>query len=80
MVDLDAVDAQDAVAGLQPGDTILRIDGREVAQLEQFYKTLWSGSDAEREVTLEIERDGAAQTLKVQAVDRAKTLRRAQGI
>jgi len=68
------------VAGLQPGDTIVRIDGREVAELEQFYKTLWSGSAAEREVTLDIQRDGTAQTLKVQSVDRAKTLRRAQGI
>jgi hypothetical protein len=36
---------------------------------------------AEREVRLEIKRgDAAPQTLKVQAVDRMKTLRHAQGI
>ncbi len=68
------------VAGLQPGDRILRIDGVAVAQLDQLWKRLWSGGRAEREVTLDIERDGEAQTLKLQSVDRAKTLRHAQGI
>lgn len=68
------------VAGLQAGDRILRIDGAAVARLEELWKRLWTGASAEREVRLEIERDGQRQTLSVQTVDRAKTLRRAQGI
>ncbi len=68
------------VAGLEPGDFIVRIDGTAVWRLEQFYKALWQGPGAEREVTLDIRREGRPQTLKVQAVDRAKTLRHAEGI
>ncbi|MBL8353231.1 MAG: serine protease [Delftia acidovorans] len=68
------------VAGLQQGDRILRIDGIPVDALDKLWKTLWSGGAAEREVTLEIERDDAVQTLKLYSVDRMKTLRRAEGI
>ena len=73
-------DSPGEVAGLEAGDVILRIDGQPVARLEQFYKSLWNGPSAEREVTLEIRRDGQVRTLRVQSVDRAKTLRRAQGV
>jgi S1-C subfamily serine protease len=66
-------------AGLRPGDHIVRIDGVAVNDLESFYKALWQ-RDAEREVTLDIRRAGNAQTLKVQAMDRMKTLRRPEGV
>jgi serine protease Do len=68
------------VAGLEVGDRIERIDGVEVKALEPLWKALWAGGLAEREVTLEIVRGGARQTVHVQSVDRMKTLRRAQGI
>jgi serine protease Do len=68
------------VAGLEPGDRIVRIDGTEVKALEVLWKTLWAGGAPEREVTLEIVRGGQPQTLKLQSVDRMKTLKSAQGI
>lgn len=68
------------VAGLQAGDRILRIDGTAVARLDELWKRLWAGTAPEREVRLEILRDGQKQELRVFAVDRAKTLRRAQGV
>jgi serine protease Do len=68
------------VAGLQPGDRILRIDGQEVKALGGLWQSLWRGGPAEREVTLDIQRDSESLTLKVFSVDRQKTLRRAQGI
>jgi serine protease Do len=68
------------VAGLEPGDRIVRIDGTEVKALEVLWKTLWAGGAPEREVTLEIVRGGKPQTLKLQSVDRMKTLKSAQGI
>ncbi len=68
------------VAGLQAGDRILRIDGVAVDKLETLWKRLWSGDRAERAVELEIERAGRREAVTVQAVDRAYTLRRAQGI
>lgn len=67
------------VAGLQPGDSILRVDGSEVHALEALWKALWLGA-AEREVVLDIQRDGAAQTVKVFSVDRSATIKRPQGI
>lgn len=68
------------VAGLQPGDRIVRIDGVAVSALDQLWKTLWSGGAPEREVTLEIQRGDQAETLKLYSVDRAKTLKRIQGV
>ena len=67
------------VAGLQPGDNIVRVDGTEVHALEALWKALWFGA-AEREVVLDILRDGSAQTVKVFSVDRSSTIKRPQGI
>ena len=72
-------DSPAEVAGLQPGDRILRVDGLTVGSLAALWKALWAGA-AERPVQLEIERGDAAQTLTVHTVDRARTLRRAEGI
>ena len=68
------------VAGLEVGDRILRIDGVAVERLDQLWKTLWSGNAAERAVRLDIQRGVEALTINVQAIDRAKALRRPQGI
>ncbi len=68
------------VAGLQAGDRILRIDGETVGSLDQLWTTLWRQGPAEREVNLEIEREGKNETVKVFTVERAKTLRRSQGV
>ena len=73
-------DSPAEVAGLEPGDRIVRIDGTEVKALEVLWKTLWAGGAPEREVTLDIVRKGQEQTLKLQSVDRMKTLKSAQGI
>ncbi len=68
------------VAGLQAGDSILRIDGTEVRALAALWQSLWAGGAPEREVSLDIERDQQRQTIKVFSVDRAKTLKRPEGI
>jgi S1-C subfamily serine protease len=68
------------VAGLQPGDRIVRIDGAEVSGLEVLWKTLWRSERPERDVTLDIQRGEQAQTVQVHAVDRMKTLRHPRGI
>ena len=67
-------------AGLQPGDRILRIDGKVVSTLERFYRQLWRDAPPERDVTLDITRDEEKQSVIVHAKDRMKTLRRAKGI
>lgn len=68
------------VAGLRPGDRIRHLDGKRVGTLAQLWQTLWADPRSERAVELEIDRDGRPMTITVQAVDREKTLRRAQGI
>jgi len=68
------------VAGLQTGDRILRIDGEAVRSLDQLWTTLWRSGPPEREVKLDIQREGKNETVKVFTVERAKTLKRAQGV
>lgn len=68
------------VAGLLAGDRITHIDGSRVGALADLYQALWSGGVPERKVTLEILREGRPQTIVVQTVDRAKTLRRSEGV
>lgn len=68
------------VAGVLPGDRIVKIDGVEVTRLAELWTTLWRQPQAEREVSLEIQREGQSRTLKVFSVDRAMTLRRPQGV
>lgn len=68
------------VAGLAPGDTIERIDGTAVITLEGLYKTLWSGGPAERDVQLDLLRDGRQLSVTVSTVDRRKTFARPRGI
>ena len=68
------------VAGLQAGDRILRIDDTAVRSLDQLWTTLWRNGPAEREVKLEIQREGKNETVKVFTVERAKTLKRSQGV
>ena len=75
-----ADDSPADVAGLQVGDRITRLDGVKVAALAQLWKALWADARPERAVELEIERGGRPMTITVQAVDRAWTMKRAQGI
>jgi serine protease Do len=73
-------DSPAEAAGALPGDHILRIDDTPVSDLERFYKTLWRGSEPEREIMLQVSRGGGEKTLRVRATDRMKTLRQAKGI
>ena len=73
-------DSPSELAGLMPGDRILRLDGVEVTDLESLYKALWRNEVAEREVRLEIRRAGVERTLGVRTQDRMKTLSKPQGI
>jgi S1-C subfamily serine protease len=68
------------VADLRAGDAIVAIDGTAVTELAVLWKTLWAGGRPEREVTLSIVRGGESLSVKVQSVDRMKTLRRSQGV
>jgi S1-C subfamily serine protease len=66
-------------AGLQPGDVISRIDGAEVGELSDLYHLLWAGA-SERDVRLDILREGQARSVMVHTMDRMQTLHRARGI
>lgn len=68
------------VAGLEVGDQIISLDGQPVPTLAALWRALWQGSGSRRAVQLQIERGGQMQTLTVHTVDRAATLRRAEGV
>ena len=75
-----STDSPADVAGVQPGDRILRIDGAPVKTLAALWQSLWQGGLPERDVQLDIVREGEPQRVTLHSVDRMKTLRRAQGI
>lgn len=68
------------VAGLEAGDTILAIDGQEVRTLEALWKRLWSGGPPERDVQLQVLRQGRPLAFTVHSVDRMKALKRPKGV
>ena len=67
-------------AGLQPGDSIVTIDGMPVNTLVSLWKALWNGGQPERDVVLDIRRGDESQRMTLHSVDRMTTLRKAKGI
>ena len=68
------------VAGLEVGDQIVALDGQAVATVDALWKALWQGTGSQRAVRLQVERGGETRSLTVHTVDRAATLRRAEGV
>lgn len=68
------------VAGLEAGDRILTLDGQPVPTLESLWKALWRNPGSRRAVELQIDRAGERRTLTVHTIDRAATLKRAEGV
>ncbi|HJV70441.1 S1C family serine protease [Ideonella sp.] len=66
-------------AGLQPGDRIVRIDGQAVDNLDTLWHRLWSGGAVERDVALDIQRNGRAMRVPLRTVDRQSTLKQPAG-
>jgi len=75
-----AADSPAEAAGVQPRDVIVAIDGVRVADLASMYRTLWRGDRPDRDVVLDIVRDGEAIRLSVHAIDRMMTLSRPRGV
>ena len=73
-------DSPAEIGGLRIGDRITAIDGTAVNTLESLWTRLWSGGPAERDVTLEIERDGARQNVGLRSIDRAQAIKRPGGV
>src|SRR6185369_18094776 len=73
-----SADSPAEAAGVQPKDVIVAVDGVRVADLASMYRTLWRGDRPERDVVLEILRDGEPMRLSVHA-DRMMTLSRPRG-
>jgi S1-C subfamily serine protease len=66
-------------AGLRPGDRIVRIDGQAVDTLDTLWQRLWTGGAAERDVSLDIQREGRPMQVPLHTVDRQSTLKQPLG-
>jgi len=75
-----AADSPAEAAGVEPEDVIVAVDGVRVGDLASMYRTLWRGDRPDRDVVLEILRDGETLRLQVHAVDRMSTLSRPRGV
>jgi len=73
-------DSPAEAAGLVPGDVVVAVDGTAVKDLASLYRVLWRDERAERDVMLDIRRDGTELRLPVHAIDRMQTLSRPPGI
>jgi serine protease Do len=72
-------DSPAEVAGLRVGDRITALDGAPVKSLDALWAALWRG-EVERDVRIEVEREGKSETLTARTVDRVRQLRRASGV
>ena len=68
------------IAGLEPGDLVLAVDGARVATLEEFYKKLWDHARPEAEISLTVLQGADLKTIVLKPVDRMSTMRKASGI
>ncbi|WP_374674207.1 S1C family serine protease [Ideonella sp.] len=66
-------------AGLLPGDRVVRIDDQAVDRLDTLWRRLWSGGAVERDVVLDIERDGRPLRVPLRSVDRQSVLKQPEG-
>jgi len=68
------------LAGVNPGDEVLEVDGTPVDSLESFYKKIWTHAEPSDEVELTLRQGDEIHRIRVKAVDRQLTLRKPQGI
>jgi serine protease Do len=68
------------MAGLEPGDLVLAVDGAKVATLEQFYKKLWDHVRPDAEISLTVLQGADLKNIVLKPVDRMSTMRKAAGI
>lgn len=66
-------------AGLQPGDQIVRIDGQPVDSLQTLWHRLWGGGAPERDVALDILRNGRPLRVPLHTVDRQSSIKQPEG-
>lgn len=66
-------------AGLQPGDQIVRIDGQPVDSLQALWHRLWGGGAPERDVALDILRNGRSLHVPLHTVDRQSSIKQPEG-
>ncbi|MGB9644260.1 MAG: S1C family serine protease [Stellaceae bacterium] len=62
-------------AGIQHGDRIVAIDGSEVRDLADFYRTLWGRGEAGITVELTVNRQGEQHEIGVKTIDRYRYLK-----
>tara|TARA_Y100001934_G_scaffold282443_1_gene396212 strand:+ start:1137 stop:1883 length:747 start_codon:yes stop_codon:yes gene_type:complete len=62
-------------AGVQPGDIIVRVAGKDVATLPELYRTVWNIGTAGAEIPLTVMREGSLHDITVKSGDRYDYLR-----
>jgi len=65
-----------AAAGLRRGDVVAAVGDAKVANLRDFYRTIWSSGPAGAEVPVTIVRDERSLWLRIRSVDRDGQLKR----
>jgi S1-C subfamily serine protease len=64
------------VAGIEPGDIILALAGKNVQTLDDFYKRLWSAGAPGVEVVLKVLHGSDVKEIKIRSMDRMEHIRK----
>lgn len=67
-------------AGLQVGEVVLAVDGKDVSTLESFYKMLWAHTSPDEPVSLTLRSDDKVKVVVLTPEDRMLTLKKPAGI
>ena len=73
-------DAPAEIAGIEPGDVVVAVDGERVTDQAGFYRRLWSLGPAGTEVTLRVLRAGSLREVRVHSIDRMEALSKPRGV
>lgn len=70
-----ASDGPSDKAGVRRGDRVTAIDGAQVRELADFYRTLWRRGDAGVTMRFGVSRQGEAREIEVETMDRYRYLK-----
>jgi S1-C subfamily serine protease len=69
-----------SLAGIQPGDVLVALQGRVIDNLPDFYRQLWTSGPAGSTLEITVKRLGQERKIRITTGDRAQSLKAPRGV